>query len=117
MTEEPIRYWNVGSPGECPEREFVSCEGTPRCMDTNRACPNHENFPEWCPLKQINEQVPQNCKSCQYIDENNDCGMMKREERIIGHKIPTQCNGWCLNIATEKGFQHVARQLSGRKIE
>ncbi len=62
-----------------------------------------------------NFEIPENKRSCPYFDEGC-CTIMKREARIVNHIIPIKCNGWCITSLSEKHFQQMARNISGRKI-
>lgn len=60
--------------------------------------------------------IPDSRSSCTYLDTDGKCSILKREDRLVDHGISIDCDGWCMSSISEKHFQQMARDISGRKI-
>ncbi len=60
--------------------------------------------------------IPEERQFCAYLECNGVCNILLREQKLIKHKIPIICNGWCMSAIGEKEFQRMARDISGRSI-
>lgn len=67
-------------------------------------------------MNALNQDIPIERRFCSYLENNGVCNIMLREQNLVGHEIPIDCNGWCMLAVGEKEFQRMARDISGRVV-